>query len=529
MNASAILKGRNLNKVEEKPMIQFIKPVDEVIKTKLYSISNKGYSATQPKIITIEEIKKSIAEWKLENQIFSQEITLANCTELSLSFQKILQIANLENLVKLEKLKLDNNMIMKIENLDALVNIKWLDLSFNAITKIEGLDNLSNLEDLSVYNNQITQVEGLDNCRKLNVLSIGRNNIKTPKEMVSYLRKFNNLKALNIHDNPFCREDTTMQMSLEQHLQQKSIYYPSSYDPILANLEHLKYLDWKPIDEDKRQIAIHNYKNSNQKDRNDTFQQNEEKQQRLMKEFTDMKHANAEAVIDFYKQVEKRIKDDTTVQGGWEKLRKVPGLEDKLKLLEKLIEDTVVSYKTDILSLQTDKDRIIRQKTKEIEMGQEKFVEQSKELISVFKREFKKNTLNIKPEHINKDKIESEIKALTDKLLEIEIYEKQQMTTTLIKNFQNELKSVNEKMSDRTNKLKEELDLHKKTFKEALTNLQNELSTKADAYHDENSEIPKTSELDEIYDLVEDPDVNGDIEKMTDIYDDKITALVCLR
>ncbi len=68
---------------------------------------------------------------------------------------------------------------------------------------------------------------------------------------MTYLRKFSHLQALNIHDNPFCKDDITMQFSLEHQMQQKNIYYPSSYDPILANLEKLKYLDWKPIDEEK--------------------------------------------------------------------------------------------------------------------------------------------------------------------------------------------------------------------------------------------------------------------------------------
>jgi Leucine-rich repeat (LRR) protein len=181
--ADKLLKSRRLEKVEVKVMKEFIPEVDETIKIKLHSIANKGYGATQPTIITIEEIQSAISEWKQENQIYSQEITPSNCTELALSFKKILQIANLDNLLKLEKLKLDNNMIMKIENLDHLLNLKWLDLSFNSITKIEGLDKLENLLDLSLFNNQIQEVEGLDNCRKLNVLSIGRNNIQNPKDV----------------------------------------------------------------------------------------------------------------------------------------------------------------------------------------------------------------------------------------------------------------------------------------------------------------------------------------------------------
>ena len=68
--------------------------------------------------------------------------------------------------------------------------------------------------------------------------------------MVDYLRKFSYLQALNIYDNPFCKEEATMGLSLEQHLQQKTNYFPQCYDVIIASLQDLKYLDWKPIDED---------------------------------------------------------------------------------------------------------------------------------------------------------------------------------------------------------------------------------------------------------------------------------------
>lgn len=184
-----VLLSKKTEKIGKKQLMKFIPPIDDGIQTKLHNIANKGYGISQPTIISLEEIQNAINEWKTENQIYSQEITSSTCTELSMSFKKILQISNLDNLVKLEKLKLDNNMIMKIENLDRLVNIKWLDLSFNYITKIENLNNLSELTDLSLFSNQISEVEGLDNCRKLNVISIGKNNIKNPKE-VNIFRKF---------------------------------------------------------------------------------------------------------------------------------------------------------------------------------------------------------------------------------------------------------------------------------------------------------------------------------------------------
>ena len=109
---------------EEKKLIEFIKPVDPTIKTKLHMMANNGFSAEKPRLITIELIKDAINQYKQENGIFSLEITQSNCEDLALSFRKILQISNLENLVNVHTLRLDNNMIMKIENLSKLKNIK---------------------------------------------------------------------------------------------------------------------------------------------------------------------------------------------------------------------------------------------------------------------------------------------------------------------------------------------------------------------------------------------------------------------
>lgn len=178
----SLLKRGRVEKVEEKTLITYIPPMEESIKDKLHSLANKGFGAAVPTVITLEELKNAISEWKQEKQIYSQEITLANCTEISLSYKNILEISNLENLVNLQILRLDNNMIMKIENLHKLQNIKWLDLSFNYITEVSGLEELENLLDLSLYNNQIQEItKGLDGCRKLNVLSIGRNQIANVK------------------------------------------------------------------------------------------------------------------------------------------------------------------------------------------------------------------------------------------------------------------------------------------------------------------------------------------------------------
>ena len=77
-------------KVEEKKLIEFIKPVDPTIKSKLQGMASGDFSSQQPRLITMELIAEAIAEYKQEKQIFSLEITQTNCTELALSFEKLL-------------------------------------------------------------------------------------------------------------------------------------------------------------------------------------------------------------------------------------------------------------------------------------------------------------------------------------------------------------------------------------------------------------------------------------------------------
>ena len=64
-------------KVEEKKLIEFIKPVDPTIKSKLQGMASSGFSGTQPRLITMELIAEAIAEYKQEKQIFSLEIRIS--------------------------------------------------------------------------------------------------------------------------------------------------------------------------------------------------------------------------------------------------------------------------------------------------------------------------------------------------------------------------------------------------------------------------------------------------------------------
>mmetsp|Transcript_16460 Transcript_16460/g.27686 ORF Transcript_16460/g.27686 Transcript_16460/m.27686 type:complete len:518 (+) Transcript_16460:341-1894(+) len=147
---------------------------------------------------------------------------------LSFSFKNIQKIENLRALDSLTKLQLDNNQIKKIEKIDHLVNLTWLDLSFNRISKIEGLDKLTKIRDLSLHNNQIKVIENLDKLTELNVFSIGQNLIEN-MENTMYLRKFHNLRLVNLAGNPFTKD-------------------PEYFSYVLSHINNLKYLDYRLVD-----------------------------------------------------------------------------------------------------------------------------------------------------------------------------------------------------------------------------------------------------------------------------------------
>eukprot|EP00056_Hartaetosiga_gracilis_P000489 m.38601 g.38601 ORF g.38601 m.38601 type:complete len:524 (+) comp10228_c0_seq1:95-1666(+) len=180
---------------------------------------------------------KKVSEYGIEKSGASHR----DVVELELGFKKILKIENLWTLTSLTKLQLDSNFIEVIENLDSLVNLEWLDLSFNNIEVLEGLDKLTKLKDLSVHHNKISKIENLDNLKELEVLSIGDNELESLEDApIVYLRKFPNLKCLNLAGNPLCSDD----------------HYESF---VIAHLPHLKFLDYRRVSSDMQKAAVVEY------------------------------------------------------------------------------------------------------------------------------------------------------------------------------------------------------------------------------------------------------------------------------
>ena len=532
--AEKLLAGK-LNE-EKKKLIEFIKPVDESIKHKLEGMANTGFGAEKPRLITIELIKDAIAEYKQEKGIFSLEITQNSCTELSLSFRKILQISNLENLINVKILKLDNNMIMRIENLSKLKNITWLDLSFNYISEIEGLEDLENLTDLSLFSNQITEVKNLEHNRKLNVLSIGKNLIQDAKVLALYLKKFNNLQALCVHMNPFCKDEDNVQKILEQN--QQTQRFPGSYEPLIQNLLKLKYLDWKPINEEYRESIINNYQSSN---KDEKLGQDENDEEKMMEERAKLHNADLDEIIDFFPRVIKNIKEDIAGGVTWEGLMKIPGLEDQINITEKAINEDINKYKETILEIQKEKDAIINLHKKELDKNEEKFIVKSKEMIRTFKRNFKQFVADLKSGKITGVKSNEDaenyigLEKLKNDLLEIEVYEKQQLID-FIKAFRKDVGDKNSIMVEKTDILRSNLDAKKNGLKEKIQNMVTELKNKTDAYAEikdkpENEkeegeeEVPRDEKMEELIELFQKTDFNSDLEKITEVLDDRISKL----
>jgi len=203
------------------------------------------YDTVEPSVIDSEMLLKAIEEQGPKEEAGkiakNEGIDYCDVLALRLDFRNILKVDNLWQLTKLTKLQLDNNIIEKIEGLDCLTNLKWLDLSFNNIEMLDGLSKLSKLEDLTLFNNRISLLENMDSLTNLHVFSIGNNKLDKLDNLI-YLRRFENLRTLNLTGNPVCDD-------------------PGYKLFTVAYLSQLVYLDFRLIAEDIRLKANQLYEN----------------------------------------------------------------------------------------------------------------------------------------------------------------------------------------------------------------------------------------------------------------------------
>ncbi|MEY4902546.1 MAG: hypothetical protein RLZZ292_361 [Bacteroidota bacterium] len=113
---------------------------------------------------------------------------LINLKNLSFVHNQIRRIEGLEQLTRLEKLFLNQNRITKIEGLEQLTNLINLGLTGNEIIKIESLTQLENLENLWLNRNHIVNIEGLDKLDKLTMVDFNENQIKDISPLLKYIK-----------------------------------------------------------------------------------------------------------------------------------------------------------------------------------------------------------------------------------------------------------------------------------------------------------------------------------------------------
>lgn len=202
--------------------------------------NRKAVEVTEPEVIDIPLLEECIIVTGGEEMAReSKSLPFKQVDWLKLSFKNIVRIENLVGFTALQKLQLDNNHIRKIENLDHLTNLTWLDLSFNQIVKIEGIETLTKLTDLCLTHNQIKKLEGISSLENLEIFSCANNEISSTEELIT-LRGFDKLRVVNFQNNKVCQD--------------------SEYQPVLlAFLKHLKYLDFRLVDDAKVTSAREQY------------------------------------------------------------------------------------------------------------------------------------------------------------------------------------------------------------------------------------------------------------------------------
>lgn len=148
--------------------------------------------------------------------------------ELNLSYNGILTIEGLKDLVYLTHLNLECNNIKTIEHLNTNVNLQYLNLSENSITSVSDISYLKNLkvcsirctpdsgslfvpfnivllflQELYLNGNRISHLRQCDKHlpQSLETLTLAKNNIADLNEICT-LSHLNNLNSITIADNP---------------------------------------------------------------------------------------------------------------------------------------------------------------------------------------------------------------------------------------------------------------------------------------------------------------------------------------
>ena len=155
--------------------------IDEMQSVKSLNISGSTPSGRQSKLISLDGIEK-----------------FPNITILYSNFtDNILDISNIKNCMKLERVYLSYANIQSLNGLENLISLQILDLKNNNISSLKPLENLTNLQILNLSNNVIsdssayTDTDG--STKRYNNLDILANLNKNGKLKTLYLEGNDNI------------------------------------------------------------------------------------------------------------------------------------------------------------------------------------------------------------------------------------------------------------------------------------------------------------------------------------------------
>eukprot|EP01029_Cantina_marsupialis_P000265 TRINITY_DN10232_c0_g2_i1.p1 TRINITY_DN10232_c0_g2~~TRINITY_DN10232_c0_g2_i1.p1 ORF type:complete len:519 (-),score=168.84 TRINITY_DN10232_c0_g2_i1:120-1676(-) len=318
-------------------------------------------------VIDEELIRKAIVEEHEgeDEDVIQSMMNFATLECLKLSFKHLSNIEQLVGFGNLRKLCLDNNNIKEITGLEALTRLEWLDLSFNQITEIQGLDKLVKLTDLSLYQNKISVIQGLDNCVDLNCLSIGSNNI-TQIDNVMYLRRFKNLRLVNLEGNPICR-DTDYKLY------------------VLAHLKNLKYLDFKRVHQEEIAAALEAFQveRAELDERESIEDAAQERDKQRQGQLVQLKKANLDLVDTLFEDM---MKADAEVT----RLKVFPGLNELIEEFRESFNSQTEQFKTQALQRHTEDEKEHKQFTEALSVVLNHHKQEAIGVIAKFKTLLKK-------------------------------------------------------------------------------------------------------------------------------------------
>ncbi len=170
---------------------------------------------------------------------------LQQLTYLNLSNNRIKEIINLDPLQQLRYLELSCNQIKEIKNLE-LSELKWLLLYGNQISKIENLNCLKKLIFLWLSQNRIAKIENLSELQQLQTLGLADNQI--PK--IENLDTLQDLQILQLNDNPIVKIENLSKLPCLRDLKLSKDLIVNIED--LNNLQELQKFNGVPI---TRQVA----------------------------------------------------------------------------------------------------------------------------------------------------------------------------------------------------------------------------------------------------------------------------------